>query len=165
MQINLKSDRPFAIKIYAGQFNAVSSEPQAEGIRTMLRRRAQLSEGKSIQDYIVSGSQVWLDGRATLDGKVLQFVATPVGPTYSVEAQLCGSDSATRLHFEIMPTCRKPMYVYIQDLNGKIVTIEGLKSDTLIAEIKDAIQELGILPATDQRLLYKGERLEDGKRA
>jgi hypothetical protein len=53
---------------------------------------------------VVSGSQLWLDGIAQTNGKVMQFVVAPVDSKYSAEAQMTGVDSVARLHFEILPT-------------------------------------------------------------
>ncbi len=62
---------------------------------------------------MVAPSQKWLDGVATADGKVMQFVATPVGCGYSVETQIAGEDSIAGAQFEIMPTKRVGMSIFI----------------------------------------------------
>jgi hypothetical protein len=123
MWINFKSSRPFVVKIHAGGINAISGERQPEDFSTTLRRKSRLEEGKSIQDYIATGSQKWLDGIATLDGKVMQFVAAPIGSGYSVEAQLTGRDSVAGLQFEVMPTNRKLMKINIKTLTGKSIIL------------------------------------------
>lgn len=161
MWINFESKRPFAIKIYAGGINAVSGEPKTEDLATMLRRKMSLSEGKSIQDYVVAGSQLWLDGIATMDGKVIQFVATPVGSGYSVEAQIKGNDSTAGLQFEIIPTKRKPMCIYVISLTGKRITLE-VETDMTIADIKYLVDDQTGLPYFDQRLIACGKQLKDG---
>jgi len=51
---------------------------------------------------------------ATKDGKVMQFVATPVGSGYSVEAQISGKEAIAGLQFEIIPTKRNPMQIVIR---------------------------------------------------
>lgn len=55
------------------------------------------------QNYIVRPRQHWLDGIATSNGKVSQFVVDSVGSGYSVEAQVTGIDSIAGLQFEIIP--------------------------------------------------------------
>jgi ubiquitin len=156
MWINFKSSRPFAVKIHAGGINAVSGERQPEDLSTMLRRKMRLEEGKSVQDYIVTGSQLWLDGIATLDGKVMQFVATPVGSGYSVEAQLTGRDSVAGLQFEVMPTKRNLMCINIKTLTGKTILLEVEPCQT-ISMVKSLVQDKeGILP-DQQRIVFNGK--------
>jgi hypothetical protein len=100
----------------------VSGEPRVENLATLLRRTKLVEEGKSIQDYVVSGSQKWLGGIASADGKVMQFVSVAVSSSYSVEAQLTGQDSVAGLQFEVMPTKRKPMCVFVKQLAGKTLS-------------------------------------------
>jgi len=50
MWIRFKSHSPFAIKLYIGGVNAVSSEPAREIGRSMMRRFNLLEKRKSIQD-------------------------------------------------------------------------------------------------------------------
>lgn len=66
----------------------VSGERCSGNLATLLRRTKLVEEEKSIQDYIVSGSQKWLDGITTTDGKVMQFVGTVVNSGNQVEAKL-----------------------------------------------------------------------------
>jgi hypothetical protein len=103
MWIQFHSRLPYAIKIYVGGVNAVSGEPAVETAATRLRRANLLRQNKSIQDYLVVPSQLWLDGVATNDGKVRQFVAMPAGSGYSVEAQVTGEEVTGGIQFEITP--------------------------------------------------------------
>jgi hypothetical protein len=147
MWINFESEWLFAVKVYVGGVNAVSGEPATENLATLLRRKTKLSNSQSIQDYVVAGGlrQKWLDGVAKLDGKVMQFVATPAGSRYSVEAQLTGDDSVGGLQFEIIPlkrnssitiTVRAPI-----DMGGKqyrFVTQPGI----LFRRLEDAVSKI-----------------------
>jgi len=161
MWIKFKSKRPFAIKIYAGGVNAVSGEPLHENLATMVRRKLMLSEGKSVQDYIVSRSQLWLDGIATTDGNVKQFVATPVGVFYSVEAQVAGTDAVAGLQFEIMPAKRKFMDIHVKSLTGKTITL-SVEPTMTIELVKSLILDKEGIPEDVQRLVHQGKQLEDG---
>ncbi|KAH9213726.1 hypothetical protein DL95DRAFT_410099 [Leptodontidium sp. 2 PMI_412] len=96
MWIKFESSRPFTIKMYTGGVNVVSGELVSEALATMLRRKQRMSEGKTIQDYIVSESQAsqkWIDGVTTIDGTIFQFVGTPSASGYFVDSQIAGKDS------------------------------------------------------------------------
>ncbi|KAE9369833.1 hypothetical protein N431DRAFT_560557 [Stipitochalara longipes BDJ] len=154
MWIKFKSQRSFAIKIHAGGINAVSGEPQTEDIATMLKRKLLLTEGKTIQDYVVAGSQLWLDGIATNDGKVMQFVATPVDSGYSVEAQINGKDTIAGLQFEIIPTKRKPMFLHVMTLAGKHIQFQ-VEACMTIAHVKRLIEVREGIPYNDRRIVTR----------
>ena len=103
MWIRFQSEELFAVKIYIGGVNAISGESSLETETTDARRYKLLSEKKTIQDYIVTPQQLWLDGVASSDGAVRQFVAVPMRSGYSVEAQITGDDFVGGLQLEIIP--------------------------------------------------------------
>ncbi len=70
MWINFSSNAKFAIKIYVGDVDVVSGEPKNETGATRLRRLTQLANKSSIQDYVVTPQQLWIDGIATQEGMV-----------------------------------------------------------------------------------------------
>jgi hypothetical protein len=72
--------KPNAVKIGVGGVNAVSGEIWNERLND------------DPQDYVVCPTQPWLDGIASGRGTIRQFVATPLGAGYTVEAQLTGSE-------------------------------------------------------------------------
>jgi ubiquitin len=107
---------------------------------------------------------LWLDGIATLDGKVMQFVATPVGSGYSVDAQLTGRDSVAGLYFEVMPTKWKLMRIKIKILTGRTIELEVEPSIT-ICLLKSLVQDKEGIPPAQQRMVCNCRQLEDGSGA
>jgi len=104
MWMSFSSSDPFAVKVYFSGVNAVSGESAKETGQTMMRRFNLLEKRKSIQDYVVAPDQLWLDGIASSDGKVRQFVAMPLGSGYSVEAQITGEEMVGGLQIEVTPS-------------------------------------------------------------
>ena len=101
MWIRFESKTQFAVKIYVGGINAISGEPSPEDMASRMRRQKRLSEGKSIQDYVVLPQQLWLDGIATKEGQVRQFVAVRTGFGHTVEAQITGKETVAGIQFEV----------------------------------------------------------------
>lgn len=171
MWIRFKSRSIFAIKIHVGGVNAISGEPASENAATMLRRLKLHSKRESVQDYVVTPDQLWLDGIASNDGCVRQFVAMPQGSGYSVEYQVTGEDIVGGLEFEVTPSIRRfhevdhpyqEYQIFVKTLTGRTVTLET-NSNATIYSLKERIQgEEGITP-DQQRLTFAGTQLEDGK--
>ncbi|KAL9638755.1 MAG: hypothetical protein Q9164_001345 [Protoblastenia rupestris] len=78
MWTSFKSSNKFAIKVLVGGTNAVSGEPEVGNAATKLRRLNLIANKNSIQDYVVTPDQLWLDGIASKEGRVRQFVAMPL---------------------------------------------------------------------------------------
>ncbi|MEE9494712.1 MAG: hypothetical protein V3W04_15235 [Gammaproteobacteria bacterium] len=76
MWINFQSDYPFAIKIAAGKINAITGDPWSNPLQA------------NPQDYLVLPEQPWLDGFCVAKGTIRQFVAMPLGESYTAEEQL-----------------------------------------------------------------------------
>lgn len=104
MWIEFRSKQPYAIKIYVGGVNAISGTLIKESMATRLRRQNLMLQRTSVQDYIVVPEQRRLDGVATGNGQVRQFVAMKLGSHYSVEAQMTGQEVTGGLQFEITPS-------------------------------------------------------------
>lgn len=178
MWIRFTSQEKFAVKIYVGGVNAVSGEPSVETEQTQSRRYKLMSEKKNIQDYVVTPQQLWLDGIASTDGTVRQFVAMPLGSGYSVEAQVSGLDLVGGLQIEVTPSRAPPHVPYtpsftkpagtpyfditVKTLLRKEITfkVSGLHA---VHELKELIEGREGIPLSDQRLIFKGKQLEDGR--
>ena len=169
MWINFSSNAKFAIKLYVGDVNVVSGEPKNETGATRLHRLTRLANDDSIQDYVVTPQQLWIDGIATQEGLVRQFVAMPLGSGYSLEAQVTGQDVVGGLQFLITPTKQpKPAKrgednsIWIKTLTGKTIGFSGASSATTILEIKSHIEAEEGIPQDQQRLVFACKQLEDG---
>lgn len=174
MWINFESKDPFIVKIYVGGINAISGESAIKNFGTKLHRASTLRGKGFMQDYIVTGSdgQLWLDGCATNDGHVRQFVAVPARSGYSVEAQLTGTDKIGGIQFEVtpmMPPATPPfpefgdhiMQIFVKVLDGTTITLE-VESHYDIAYVKHLFHHRTNIPSDQLSLIFAGKQLEDG---
>jgi len=166
MWIRFESNDEFAIKVFVGAINAISGEPAIETAATRLRRLNLLADYKSVQDYVTTPDQLWLDGIASTQGRVRQFVAMPVGSGYAVEAQVTGEDVTGGLQFEITPAKRPDALatyivhkVFVQTLTGKTIPLSGVSALTTVGDVKNLIQEKEGIPPDQQRLVHSGKQL------
>jgi hypothetical protein len=74
------SGAPHALKIGIGKVCAITGEPWRHEL------------ARAPQNYVVTGTQPWLDGIASGKGTIRQFVAMPLGQGYTVEGQLTGEE-------------------------------------------------------------------------
>jgi hypothetical protein len=71
---------PHALKVGIGKVCAITGEAWTDELSARP------------QNYVVTGTQPWLDGVASGKGTIRQFVAMPLGRGYTVEAQLTGAE-------------------------------------------------------------------------
>ncbi|OBS23273.1 hypothetical protein FPOA_03825 [Fusarium poae] len=165
MWINFRSTHQYAIKILVGGINAVSGESSVPNAATSLRRRTLLRQGKSVQDYVVTPQQLWLDGVSVEPGKVRQFVAMPTGTGHSVESQMTGEEKTGGIQFEITRlTSKEPdghiIMVKMQTLTGKVWWLAALGHNT-IGQLKNRVWIKEGIPPDQLRFIFARKQLED----
>jgi hypothetical protein len=134
-------DARYAIRIFAGGVNAVSGEPIKANMSTILKR---LNGIEKSQDYIyVRGgkkpSQQWLDGIATEDGVVRQFVAVSGSSPSTVEQQVTGFNSVGGIQIEVIPQHKNGRFtIYKRD------SISATEYDPIWTQRLESCSELGI---------------------
>ena len=181
MWIRFDSRDCFAITVRVGGVNAISGEPLLENQASTLRRLSLIANGKSVQDYVVTPNQLWLDGVASNDGSVRQFVAMPLGSGYSIEAQVTGEDLVGGLQFEITPSTKPPKVViappipsdalypskelFVETPTGQMIVIQNISSHHFLDQVKEMIAQKEGIPVDEQRLIYDGRQLSDGRYA
>ena len=96
--ISFSARYPCAVKIAAGQINAVSGEAWTAELHS------------ETQDYVVVPGQPWLDGFSVGEGLIRQFVAMPLGAGYSVEEQLTGKAEVGGVQLQMYPLSAEAYY-------------------------------------------------------
>ncbi|KAF2839303.1 hypothetical protein M501DRAFT_1011167 [Patellaria atrata CBS 101060] len=186
MWINFTSSNPFAVRVFVGGVNAISGDPMVETEDTILRRLKLVEQHSSIQDYLVTSKQHWLDGIADEDGKVRQFVAMSVGSGYSAEVQVTGEEYIRGMQFEITPAGHRKLELskprkkseglreewerrndkgrcrqfFIKSLAGKSIAVD-MELERTVGELKLIVEEREAVPYDDQHLRYQGPPLQD----
>ena len=80
--------RPYALKVGVGKVCAITGKLWTESL------------SREKQDYVVTPRQPWLDGIATGEGTIRQFVATALGHGHTVEGQVTGEETVGGLQLK-----------------------------------------------------------------
>ena len=133
---------PFAIKVATGKINAISGDGWTEG----LQRRP--------QNYMVSNRQPWIDGYCVEKGVIQQFVAMPLGSSYSTEEQITGEAEYGGIQIVVYPMKRglfENRFPKIKHDLAKFRRLHSLDEMNVKCLIKEQSLDMGLAPGGRMR--------------
>lgn len=195
MRIKFSANTPFMIKVYVGGINAISGKHYRESstiksrLLKLARRLKLAPKGDTIQDYIVTPPQPWLDGFATQSGEFKQFVAGPPRERYDVEVPIIEPHTnpgglqieVTPLKFaplNFTPTspdgnykfgcedeseCRDGFKIGIKTIKGDLMEVHCCHPAPTVKGLKTVLYKAKGIPVEEQRLIHAGRQLGDGR--